>query len=267
MTAVAPLPSSSDWPRILLGCIIGLVLGLLMLGVILTAWWLAIARHELQRLPGPDGLETRLEQAAGLGMFGLTPVYVDDPSGAGTEWLRQIAPELEAQGRQLLLLPAEAEAGGEIRRLARRWAAPSRRPLLLWRDGDEWILCRCDNPRARARARQALAVVRTDEPSEALAPPAPASIPEPRRKTPPSGAAYPSLGPPPAPRAAAAAPIAAPAAPARPAPRLPGDPVPEKKATVSPDRAAVASASPRRPPSPRRTDAPQAQRDAESLFY
>ena len=55
--------SSSQLPRILLGALIGAVLGLLMLGVALAAWWLAVARHEPQPIVAPEGFEARLEAA------------------------------------------------------------------------------------------------------------------------------------------------------------------------------------------------------------
>ena len=53
--------SSSQLPRVLLGALIGAVLGLLMLGVALAAWWLAVARHEPQPIVAPEGFEARLE--------------------------------------------------------------------------------------------------------------------------------------------------------------------------------------------------------------
>ena len=42
---------------------LGAVLGLLLLGVVVAAWWLGVARHDLQRLTASQGLEARLEQA------------------------------------------------------------------------------------------------------------------------------------------------------------------------------------------------------------
>jgi hypothetical protein len=90
----------SQLPRILLGVVIGAVLGLLMLGVALAAWWLAVARHTPQPIVAPEGVEARLEAAAGPAAFGLAPVYVHG-AASGADWLAQIAPELESQGYDL----------------------------------------------------------------------------------------------------------------------------------------------------------------------
>ncbi|AYG94849.1 hypothetical protein D8I30_06375 [Brevundimonas naejangsanensis] len=254
--------ASSHLPRLLLGSLIGAVLGLLMLGVALAAWWLAAARHEPQRLVAPEGFEARLEAAAGPAAVGLPPVYVYDPGGPGSRgegWTAQIAPELAAQGRDLRFVPAEdLLLAREIEGLARRWAEPPRRPLLIWRDAGGLMLCRCDHPRARAQARQRLAR-QVPEASAADAVVAEA-IPAREAET---GRPYPRLGPPPAEAAPVPAFAAAFDAPAlSPAPRLPGDPASD--GAVAATRAAAA---PRRAPAPRRADPPQAQRDADSLFF
>lgn len=261
MTAASP-----HLPRILLGSLIGAVLGLLMLGVALAAWWLAVARHEPQRLVAPEGFEARLEAAAGPAAVGLTPVYVYDPGGPGSRgegWTAQIAPELESQGHELRPVPADdPHLAREIERLARRWAEPPRRPLLIWRDAGGLLLCRCDHPRARAQARQLLArqvsAAVTEE--DAAVPAAPS-----RRAAEPSGAPYPRLGPPSVMPVSASSPVAVSAPDARavsPGPPLPGDPAPETAVV-----AAQPSPAPRRPSPPRRTDPPEARRDAESLFF
>ena len=260
--------SSSQLPRILLGALIGAVLGLLMLGVALAAWWLAVARHEPQPIIAPEGFEARLEAAAGGAAFGLTPVYVHDrdgPDSNGAVWLSQIASELEAQGHELRLVPTDAaELTREIERLARRWAEPPRRPLLIWRGPTGLMLCRCDHPRARAQARQLLAAS-ASTPEDAVEAQAAPAVAAPRRAGEPKGAAYPRLGPPPAKTAAPPAPpVAAAARTASPTPSLPGDPAPrraEAKASPAP------RASSARPASPRRTDPPEARRDADSLFF
>ena len=86
--------SSSQLSRILLGALIGAVLGLLMLGVALAAWWLAVARHTPQPIVAPEGFEARLEEAAGGAAFGLSPVYAyepDSPRSSGAVWLSQIS--------------------------------------------------------------------------------------------------------------------------------------------------------------------------------
>jgi len=259
MTAASP-----HLPRLLLGALIGAVLGLLMLGVALAAWWLAVARHEPQRLAALGGFEARLEAAAGPAAVGLSPVYVHDPGGPasrGEGWTAQIAPELAAQGRDLRFLPADdPELVREIEGLARRWAEPTRRPLLIWRDAGGLILCRYDHPRARARARQLLAASAPSDGAGAVEARPQATSP---RAPEPAGPAYPRLGPPPAETAPVSAFAAAPDAPAwSPAPRLPGDPSPESVETAA--RTPPAS---RRPSAPRRADPPQAQRDADSLFF
>lgn len=252
--------SSSQLPRVLLGALIGAVLGLLMLGVALAAWWLAVARHEPQPIVAPEGLEARLEAAAGGAAFGLTPVYVHDrdgPDSSGAVWLSQIASELEAQGHELRPVPTDdAELVREIERLARRWAEPPRRPLLIWRGPTGLMLCRCDHPRARAQARQLLAASAATS-ADAVEAQASPSVVAPRRAVEPKGPAYPRLGPPPAKTAAPSAPpVAAPARAASPAPRRA-----EAKASPAP------RASSARPASPRRTDPPEARRDADSLFF
>lgn len=257
--------SSSQLPRVLLGALIGAVLGLLMLGVALAAWWLAVARHEPQSLTAPEEFEARLEAAAGGAAFGLTPVYVydlDSPRSSGAAWLSQVASELEAQGHEIRPVPTdEPELNGEIERLARRWAEPPRRPLLIWRGPTGLMLCRCDHPRARAQARQLLAAFAPLNVVEA----APVAA-QPRRTVEPKGAAYPRLGPPPAKTAAPPAPpAAAPAQAASPTPSLPGDPAPRRAETRASPAAPRASAA--RPASPRRTDPPEARRDADSLFF
>lgn len=257
--------ASPHLPRLLLGSLIGAVLGLLMLGVALAAWWLAVARHEPQRIVAPEGFEARLEAASGAVAFGLSPVYVHDPGGPasrGEGWTDQIAPELEAQGRELRFVPADDPGlAREIEDLARRWAEPPRRPLLIWRDAGGLILCRCDHPRARAQARQQLAASALPQAAEAEDARPEASAP--LRAPEPGGPAYPRLGPPPAQtaplRAAAAAPDARASSPA---PRLPGDPSPERAGTTP-----RTAAAPRRPSPPRRADPPQARRDADSLFF
>lgn len=264
MTSHAVFP---QLPRILLGTLIGAILGLLMLGVALAAWWLAVARHEPQRLSAPDDFEARLEAAAGSAAFGLDPIYVHDPAGVGAEWLASVAPELEAQGRELRPAPSDdAELVREIERLAGRWAEPPRRPLLIWRGDEGLMLCRCDHPRARAQARLLLARPQAEpETQEAQ-----------DLKTPPSagrqagqgGSAYPRLGPPEQQPLQKAEPAKAPASSARPSPpsSLPGDPAPaggtQAKTATAPARAPGA-----RPSSPRRTDPPEARRDADSLFF
>ncbi|SPU44315.1 hypothetical protein [Brevundimonas diminuta] len=258
--------SSSQLPRVLLGALIGAVLGLLMLGVALAAWWLAVARHEPQPIVAPEGFEARLEAAAGGAAFGLTPVYVHDrdgPDSSGAVWLSQIASELEVQGHELRPVPTDdAELVREIERLARRWAEPPRRPLLIWRGPAGLMLCRCDHPRARAQARQLLAASASMSADAVEAQP---SVAAPRRAVEPTGPAYPRLGPPPAKTAAPPAPpVAAAARTASPTPSLPGDPAPrraEAKASPAP------RASSARPASPRRTDPPEARRDADSLFF
>lgn len=249
----------SQLPRILLGVAIGAVLGLLMLGVALAAWWLAVARHTPQPIVAPEGFEARLEAAAGPAAFGLAPVYVHGAS-SGADWLAQIAPELETQGYDLRPTPPDAPVlAREIERLARRWAEPPRRPLLIWRGPTGLMLCRCDHPRARAQARQLLAAAASFDGASSSSPPAVAS----RRAAEPAGPAYPRLGPPPDKTVALSAPpAAAPARAAPPAPALPGDPAPRAKAPPSPGRS-----SPARPASPRRTDPPEARRDADSLFF
>lgn len=260
--------SSSQLPRILLGALIGAVLGLLMLGVALAAWWLAVARHEPQPIIAPEGFEARLEAAAGGAAFGLTPVYVHDrdgPDSSGAVWLSQIASELEAQGHEVLPVPTDdAELTREIERLARRWAEPPRRPLLIWRGPKGLMLCRCDHPRARAQARQLLAAS-ASTPADAVEAQAAPSVGAPRQAVEPTGPAYPRLGPPPAKTAAPPAPpVAAPTRATSPTPSLPGDPAPrraEAKASPAP------RASSTRPASPRRTDPPEARRDADSLFF
>ncbi|MGX1589391.1 hypothetical protein [Brevundimonas diminuta] len=260
--------SSSQLPRVLLGALIGAVLGLLMLGVALAAWWLAVARHEPQPIVAPEGFEARLEAAAGGAAFGLTPVYVHDCDGldsSGAVWLSQVASELEAQGHELRPVPTDdAELVREIERLARRWAEPPRRPLLIWRGPTGLMLCRCDHPRARAQARQLLAAS-ASTPADAVEAQASPAVVAPRRAVEPKGPAYPRLGPPPAKTAAPSAPpVAAPARAASPTPSLPGDPAPrraEAKASPAPRASSV------RPASPRRTDPPEARRDADSLFF
>lgn len=274
MTSAALNSSShTDWPRLLLGTLIGVVLGLLLLGVVLAAWWLGVARHDLQRLTPPEGLETRLEQAAGPAAFGLTPVYVYDPDGAGRDWLAQTAPLWEAQGHQVRAIPTGADKALEkdLARLGHRWAEPPRRPLILWRDGEDLVLCRCDSPRARTQARQAL-----EAPSLEAASPdleavltAPAAPPPARRPRLPPAPKYPTLGPPPKAEASAPPPpaAAAPTPRATPTPRLPGDPAPAT--TAQPARATppASAPAPRRERQPRRTDPPEARRDADSLFF
>ncbi|MNI07179.1 hypothetical protein D3C77_153270 [compost metagenome] len=259
MTAASP-----HLPRLLLGSLIGAVLGLLMLGVALAAWWLAVARHEPQRIDAPEGFEARLEAAAGPVAIGLSPVYVHDPGGSaarGEGWTAQIAPELAAQGRDLRTVGADDPGlTREIERLARRWAEPPRRPLLIWRDAGGLMLCRCDHPRARARARQRLAL---GAPAAAVTEAGGAVFEAlPRRAAEPAGRPYPRLGPPPAPTVSGAPSPFAPAARALSAtPPLPGDPTPAKGAE------AARTPPPPRRPAPRRTDPPQAQRDADSLFF
>lgn len=268
MTSHAVFP---QLPRILLGTLIGAVLGLLMLGVALAAWWLAVARHEPQRLSAPDDFEARLEAAAGPAAFGLDPIYVHDPAGAGSDWLAGVTPELEAQGRELRPVPSDdAELVHEIERLTGRWAEPSRRPLLIWRGDEGLMLCRCDHPRARAQARLLLA--RPQAAPETQEEQAVKTTPSVGRRAngPAGGKAYPRLGPPePAqksePQKASAEPARAAASSARPSPSLPGDPAPattQAKATSAPARSPGARAS-----SPRRTDPPEAKRDADSLFF
>lgn len=264
---MTPSASSSYLPRILLGALIGAVLGLLMLGVALAAWWLAVARHEPQSIVAPEGFEARLEGAAGGAAFGLSPVYAyepDSPRSSGAVWLSQIASELEAQGHEIRPVPTDdPELNREIERLARRWAEPPRRPLLIWRGSTGLMLCRCDHPRARAQARQLLAASRST-PADAVE--AQPSVVAPRRTVEPTGPAYPRLGPPPAKTAAPSAPpVAAPARAASPTPSLPGDPAPRRaEAKASPASSRAPSA---RPASPRRTDPPEARHDAESLFF
>ena len=267
-SAAVPAASVTDWPRILLGGVIGAVLGLLLLGVILAAWWLGVARHDLQRLIPPEGLEARLEQAAGPAAFGLSPVYVYGADGAGRAWLAQTAPLWEAQGREVRMVPAEVEdkLEREIGRLARRWAEPPRRPLILWRDGEELVLCRCDSPRARTQARQALEISRAETATAEAAPPSPAPL---RRPRPQAGPSYPTLGPPP--KAQAAAPLPQDAAPTsrviQPAPRLPGDSSSAAQPSAVRQAPPASAAAPRRERQPRRTDPPEARRDADSLFF
>lgn len=269
MTSAAVSDSSvTDWPRILLGCVIGAVLGLLLLGVILVAWWLGVARHDLQRLAPPEGLEARLEQAAGPTAFALTPIYVYDPDGAGRAWLEQAAPAWEARGREVRAVSAQADDGleRELDRLASRWAEPPRRPLTLWRDGAELVLCRCDSVRARTQARQVLEAPTTEAEAAEAAPPVP---PPSRRPRPQTGPSYPTLGPPP--KAETAAPSLQDAAPAsratQPAPRLPGDPAPAARPSAARPASPASAPAPRRERQPRRTDPPEARRDAESLFF
>ncbi|WP_341022706.1 hypothetical protein [Brevundimonas diminuta] len=260
--------SSSQLPRILLGALIGAVLGLLMLGVALAAWWLAVARHEPQPIIAPEGFEARLEAAAGGAAFGLTPVYVherDGPDSSGAVWLSQVASELEAQGHEVRPVPTDdAELTREIERLARRWAEPPRRPLLIWRGPGGLMLCRCDHPRARAQARQLLAASASTS-ADAVEAQASPPVVAPRRAVEHKGPAYPRLGPPPAKTTAPSAPpVAAPARAASPTPSLPGDPAPRRaEARASP----APRASSARPASPRRTDPPEARRDADSLFF
>lgn len=267
LTAMTPSASSSHLPRILLGALIGAVLGLLMLGVALAAWWLAVARHEPQSIVAPEGFEARLEGAAGGAAFGLSPVYAyepDSPRSSGAVWLSQIASELEAQGHEIRPVPTDdPELNREIERLARRWAEPPRRPLLIWRGPTGLMLCRCDHPRARAQARQLLAA---SAPADEVEAEAERPAVEPRRSDEPTGAAYPRLGPPPVKTAAPSAPPATvPARAASPTPSLPGDPAPRRaEAKASPASPRAPSA---RPASPRRTDPPEARRDAESLFF
>lgn len=261
---------SPHLPRILLGTLIGAVLGLLMLGVALAAWWLAVARHEPQRLAPSEDIEARLQAAAGPAAFGLEPVYVHDPAGAGAKWLAGVAPELEAQGRELRPVPSDdAELVREIERLAGRWAEPPRRPLLIWRGPAGLMLCRCDHPRARAQARLLLAGPQAAPDTQDVK--APSSR---RPAAGQGGAPYPRLGPPEKAEPQRAEtekaqpkPAKAPASSARPTPppSLPGDPAPaEKQAKTAP---APARAPGARPSSPRRTDPPQARRDADSLFF
>lgn len=263
MTSAAASPvASPDWPRLVLGGLVGGVIGLALLGVVLAAWWLGVGRHQLQPLARVlDGFEARLAEAAGPpSQPDLRPVYVFDPSGASAtgRWLRDEAPRLAAAGREARLLEVdspEAQAlGAEIDRLARRWSEPPRRPLILWRDASGLMLCRCDSPRAVALARRALAAE--------TAPDAPA-----RAASGPSGLPYPTLGPPPAPLDGAPDPIAPINAEevevdTGPAPRLPGDPVPASASPATP----AARPTPR-PNTPRRTDPPEARRDADSLFF
>lgn len=261
MTRSAPAASPSDWPRILLGCGIGAVLGLLALAVILAAWWLAIARHAVQTAPGSQALEARLAAAAGPAAFGLTPVYVYDPAGAGAAWLSQITPELEAQGRQIRPVSADDRAlQAELDRLARRWAEPERRPLLVWRDASGLRLCRCDHPRARTLARQALARDRPDAAVQAEPRAAPPEARAPANGPDPTGRPYPQLGPPP-PKPTRPHPLA-PASTVR-----PGPPEPSLPGDVPSAQAAAAPPAPRRRAPPRRTDPPEARRDADSLFF
>ncbi|MEN5231256.1 hypothetical protein [Brevundimonas naejangsanensis] len=270
MTSAALNPSShTDWPRLLLGTLIGVVLGLLLLGVVLAAWWLGVARHDLQRLTPPEGLEMRLEQAAGPAAFGLTPVYVYDPDGAGRDWLAQTAPLWEAQGHEVRAIPTGADKAleNDLARLGHRWAEPPRRPLILWREGENLVLCRCDSPRARTQARQALEASSPDEEPMLTAPAAPSS---PRRPRLPPAPKYPTLGPPPKAEASGPPPAPAAAVPApraTPTPRLPGDPAPAT--TAQPARATppASAPAPRRERQPRRTDPPEARRDADSLFF
>ncbi len=263
---------SPDLPRILLGTLIGAVLGLLMLAVALAAWWLAVARHEPQRLSAPDDFVPRLEAAAGLAAFGLDPIYVHDPADAGSDWLAGVAPELEAQGRELRPVPPDdAELVREIERLTGRWAEPSRRPLLIWRGDEGLMLCRCDHPRARAQARLLLARLQAEpETQEAQDVKTPPST---RRQAGQGGSAYPRLGAPeqqPSQKAETAKAPASPARPSPPPPSLPGDPAPaggtQAKTAPAPARAS-AGAPVARPSSSRRTDPPQAKRDADSLFF
>lgn len=271
MTSAALNPSShTDWPRLLLGTLIGVVLGLLLLGVVLAAWWLGVARHDLQRLTPPEGLEARLEQAAGPAAFGLTPVYVYDPDGAGRDWLAQTAPLWEAQGHEVRAIPAGADEALEkdLARLAQRWAEPPRRPLILWREGEDLVLCRCDSPRARTQARQALEASSPD--AEAVLT-APAAAPPARRPRLPPAPKYPTLGPPPKAEASAPPPpppaAAAPTPRATPTPRLPGDPAPATSAPAARATPPASAPAPRRERQPRRTDPPEARRDADSLFF
>lgn len=269
MTSHAVFP---QLPRILLGTLIGAVLGLLMLGVALAAWWLAVARHEPQRLAAPEDFEAQLEAAAGSAAFGLDPIYVHDPAGDGADWLAGVASELEAQGRELRPVPS-ADAGlvREIERLAGRWAEPPRRPLLIWRGDEGLMLCRCDHPRARVQARLLLARPQAEpETQEAQDVKTPPST---RRQAGQGGSAYPRLGPPEQQPPQKAEPAKAPASTARPSPpppSLPGDPAPARgtqaKTAPAPARASV-GAPVARPSSPRRTDPPQAKRDADSLFF
>lgn len=269
MTSAALTSSSdTDWPRLLLGTLIGAVLGLLLLGVVVAAWWLGVARHDLQRLTASQGLEARLEQAAGPAAFGLTPVYVYDPDGAGRDWLAQTAPLWEAQGHEIRAIPVGADEALErdLARLAHRWAEPPRRPLILWREGEDLVLCRCDSPRARTQARQALEASSSDAEPELTAPAAP---PTARRPHLPPMPKYPTLGPPPKTEASAPPPPAA-AAPlprATPTPRLPGDPAPAPAAPTARATPPASAPAPRRERQPRRTDPPEARRDADSLFF
>lgn len=262
MTSAAASPvASPNWPRLVLGGLVGGVIGLALLGVVLAAWWLGVGRHQLQPLARvPDGFEARLAEAAGPpSQPDLRPVYVFDPSGASAtgRWLRDEAPRLAAAGREARLLEVdspEAQAlSAEIDRLARRWSEPTRRPLILWRDASGLMLCRCDSPRAVALARRALAAE--------TAPAAPARAPA---ASGPSGLPYPTLGPPPALDAAPVAPLIEEEVEVEtgPAPRLPGDPVPASASTATP-----AARSAPRPNTPRRTDPPEARRDADSLFF
>ena len=262
MSSAAPAPSPSQSLRILLGALIGAVLGLLMLGVALAAWWLAVARHKPERIVVPEAFEARLEAAAGGAAFGLSPVYVHGAS-SGADWLSGIASELEAQGHELRPLPEDDPAlTREVERLARRWAEPPRRPLLIWRGPAGLMLCRCDHPRARAQARRLLAASHRPDVVEPQGPqPAAAS----RGAVEPAGPSYPPLGPPPA--RIAAAPAASMTAPPREtsaAPALPGDPAPRGQAGPPPP---PGRASPARATAPRRTDPPEARRDADSLFF
>ncbi|MBD7941457.1 hypothetical protein [Brevundimonas guildfordensis] len=267
MTSAALTSSSdTDWPRLLLGALIGAVLGLLLLGVVLAAWWLGVGRHDLQRLTASQELEARLEQAAGAAAFGLTPVYVYDPGGAGRDWLAQTGPLWEAQGHEVRTVPVGADAALEknLARLAQRWAEPPRRPLILWREGEDLVLCRCDSPRARTQARQALEIAapQTEAAPSALAAPSP-----PRRPRQPPAPKYPTLGPPPKAETRAPPAAAAPASPATPAPRLPGDPMPAASAPTDRATPAATSPAPRRERQARRSDPPEARRDADSLFF
>ena len=269
-TAALNSSSHTDWPRLLLGTLIGAVLGLLLLGVVLAAWWLGLARHDLQRLTPPEGLEGRLEQAAGPAAFGLTPVYVYDPDGAGRDWLAQTAPLWEAKGHEVRVIPVGADEAleNDLARLAQRWAEPPRRPLILWRDGEDLVLCRCDSPRARTQARQALEAPSPDAEAVLTAPTAP---PPARRPRLPPAPKYPTLGPPPKaePSAPPSPAAAAPTRGATPEPRLPGDPAPAPAPSAPAARATppASAPAPRRERQPRRTDPPEARRDADSLFF
>ena len=93
-----------------------------------------------------------------------TVVEVDQPG--------VLAGGLEARGREVRAVSAQADDGleRELDRLASRWAEPPRRPLILWRDGAELVLCRCDSVRARTQARQVLEAPTTEAEAAEAAP-------------------------------------------------------------------------------------------------